>query len=281
MERKTSTKTQNKTQAQICSWHGRGARPLCVMVVLALEFHTQAPKALQELKILNKDKSHCSKQPLTFPLSFVDTQVLPVAWHLLLLVTFWPKNSFHFFIDAKEKKMMPNTGQTPVPVMCFYLCKPFCADSNTCSFLRDIQFSNRMLFHPLYSKSSWPKVVLVLSGFLLLLYPSFFSMFWHNSRPDHLINIPLGGFLVQTHLWKLPNFRAHSSAEISNGVYKHCLLLTGKQLDFTISQTQHSNREQSLKKEIKQLNPIKIVGLWYLAKRHNRTVSPFHREHCS
>lgn len=281
MERKTRTKTQNKTQAQICSWHRREARPLCVMVVLALEFHTQAPKALQELKILNKDKSHCSKQPLTFPLSFVDTQVLPVAWHLLLLVTFWPKNSFHFFIAAKEKKLC-QTQVKPLYLSCaFTSASPSVQTLNTCSLLRDIQFSNRMLFHPLYSKSSWPKVVLVLSGFLLLLYPSFFSMFWHNSRPDHLINIPLGGFLVQTHLWKLPNFRAHSSAEISNGVYKHCLLLTGKQLDFTISQIKHSNREQSLKKEIKQLNPIKIVGLWYLAKRHNRTVSPFHREHCS
>lgn len=62
-------------------------------------------------------------------------------------------------------------------------------------------------------------------------------------------------------LWKLPNFRAHSSAEIWNGVYQHCLLLIGKQLDFTISQTQHSNREQGLKKEIKQLkNPKRILG---------------------
>lgn len=66
--------------------------------------HRQAPKALQEPKTLSKDKSHFSKQPLTFPQSFVDTQFLPVTWHLLLLATFWPKHKeFPFYIAAEEK----------------------------------------------------------------------------------------------------------------------------------------------------------------------------------
>lgn len=117
-----------------------------------------------------------------------------------------------------------------------------------------------MLFHPLHSKSSWPKVALVSFGFPPLLCPSFLSMLWRNSRPNPLKNNPFGRFLVQTHPWKLPNFWARSSGEIWNGVYKHCLLLIGKQLDFTISQTQHSNRKQGLKKEMKQLKKnLKIL----------------------
>lgn len=71
MEKKTRKKPQNTSTNLFLASKRSMAFVYCGGIITGI--HRQAPKALQEPKTLSKDKSHFSKQPLTFPQSFVDT----------------------------------------------------------------------------------------------------------------------------------------------------------------------------------------------------------------